>query len=92
MNNFRVLLSVAIFLLSSYFLFDLILFGFNWLLLVFSIIGFVGVHYLWPPKHDDESPWYDALELIIELPYRAMAMLVRGLGQVFKNADSGLNL
>lgn len=92
MSNFRVFLSISIFIISSYFIIDLIIYGFDWLLFSISIIGFVCSHYLWPPKHEDESAWYDALELVIELPFRAMSLLIRGVGKVFKNADSGLDL
>ena len=92
MSNLRVFLSISIFIISSYFIIDLIIYDFDWVLLVFSLIGFVCAHYLWPPKHDDESSWYDMLEVVIELPFRAMALFLRGLGKVFKNADSGLDL
>lgn len=92
MNNFRVFLSISIFIVSSYLIIDLVIYSFSWLLLFCSILGFFSVHYLWPPKHDNESVWYDILELVIELPFRAMALFVRGLGKFFKSADSGLDL
>jgi hypothetical protein len=92
MSNFRVFLSVSLFIISAYFIIDLIIYTFDWLLLLISFIGFVCAHYLWPPKHDDESAWYDFLEVVIELPFRAIALFFRGLGKVFKNADSGLDL
>lgn len=92
MNNFRVFLSITIFMISSYFIVDMIIYSFYWLLLLSSLVGFVASHYLWPPKYDDESAWYDVLEVAIELPFRALALLVRGLGKIFKNADSGVSL
>jgi len=92
MSNFRVFLSISIFIISTYFIIDLILYSFDWLLLLCSVIGFVCAHYLWPPKHDDESVWYDVLEVVIELPFRAIALFLRGLGKIFKNADPGLDL
>ncbi len=92
MSNFRVFLSISIFIISSYFIVDLVIYSFDWLLLFVSIIGFVCSHYLWPPKHEDESSWYDILEVVIELPFRAISLFIRGLGKVFKNSDSGLDL
>jgi len=92
MNNFRVFLSISLFIISSYFIIDLIIYTIDWLLLLLSLIGFVCAHYLWPRKHDDESAWYDVLEVIIELPSRAIALFFRGLSKLVKNADSGLDL
>ncbi|KXI29167.1 hypothetical protein AX660_13530 [Paraglaciecola hydrolytica] len=92
MNSLRVFLSSLIFILSCYFLIDLLLYGFDWLLLLCSLVGFVCAHYLWPPKHDDETSWYDTVEVVIEFPFRAIALLLRGLAKIFKNADSGLDL
>ena len=92
MNNFRVFLSLSLFIISSYFIIDLAIYSFDWLLLLFSVIGFICSHYLWPPKHDDESSWYDIFEIVIEFPFSAISLFIRGLGKVFKNADSGLDL
>lgn len=90
MNNLRVFLSLSIFVLSTYLVIDLLINSFDGLLLLFSLIGFVCVHYLWPAKHDDDTEWYDILEIVIELPYRAIAVFIRGLGSLFKNSDSGI--
>ncbi|GLX80259.1 hypothetical protein tinsulaeT_35990 [Thalassotalea insulae] len=92
MNNFRVFLSISIFIVSGYFIIDLALYSFDWLLLCCSLIGFTSSHYLWPPNYDDESAWYDGLEVVIDLPFRAIALFFRGLGKLVKNADSGLDL
>jgi len=87
-----VFLSISIFIISSYLIIDLIIYSFDWMLLLSGLIGFVCAHYLWPKKHDDVSSWYDVLEVVIELPFRAIALFFRGLGKIFKNADSGLDL
>jgi hypothetical protein len=70
----------------------LVIYSFNWLLLISSSIGFICSHDLWPPKHEGESSWYDIFEVVIELPFRAISLFIRGLGKVLKNADSGLDL
>jgi hypothetical protein len=92
MNNFRVLLSITLFITSFYLVYDLIFLGFDWFLLLCAIGGFVGTHYLWPAKHDEASHWYDSLEYIIELPFRTIALFIRSIGAIFKNADSGIDL
>ena len=85
-------LSIVVFTLSSYFVFDIVMLGFDWLLFLCSIVGFISVHYLWPAKHDDESAWYDLLEYVIDFPFRLITLFIRSLGDIFRNADSGLDL
>ncbi len=92
MNNFRVFLATSIFIMSSYFVFDLIFYGFDWLLLIVSLFGYVFAHYIWPPKHDNESNWYDLLEYVVELPFRILASIIRGLSGLIKNSDSSFDL
>ncbi len=78
--------------MSSYFVFDLIFYDFDWLLLIASILGYVLAHYIWPPKFDDESHWYDLLEYVVDLPFRILITSIRGIGSVFKNSDSSFDL
>lgn len=92
MNNIRVLLSIITFSISCYFIVDIFIFGLNWLLLLFSILGFISVHYLWPPKYNGDSEWYDVLENIVDLPFRLIALFIRSLGSILKNSDSDLGL
>ncbi|WP_144393897.1 hypothetical protein [Pleionea sediminis] len=92
MNNFRVFLSISVFSISLYLIFDLIIYSFDWILLLLSVVGFACAHYLWPPKQDDESAWYDMLEIIVEFPFRAIALFFRELFKIFKNTDSDFDL
>ena len=78
--------------MSSYFVFDLIFYGFDWLLFIVTILGYVLAHYIWPPKFDDESHWYDLLEHVVDLPFRILVNTIRGIGSVFKNSDSSFDL
>ena len=92
MNNFRVFLATSIFIMSSYFIFDLIFYGFDWLLLFASIFGYVIAHYIWPPKHDGESHWYDLLEYVVDLPFRILGSSLRAIGSAIKNSDSTFDI
>jgi hypothetical protein len=92
MNDLRAVLSIIIFVVSSYCIVDLFLFGFSWSVLIFIFIGYTCSHYLWPSKRDDESVWYDSLELIIEFPFYSFTYALRAMGKVFKNIDSGVDL
>lgn len=78
MRDFRAVLAIFIFFISIYFIYDLFASGFNIYLLISALVGFVLVHILWPRKCGNDSSWYDSLEIVFDLPYRAMAMCVRG--------------
>ena len=94
MNEFRVFISVSLFCISSYLAYDLFANGFNLVVLVTCIFGYVLVHYIWPKHKDDDSAWYDLLEIVVDLPFRAMATLLRSIGRIAKsaNGDTGIDL
>lgn len=92
MNDFRAVLAIFLFATGVYFIIDMFMYGFNWSLLIFSIIAFLLVHIIWPPKRDGQSNWYDILELLVNLPYQGMAMMIRAVGKIFQNGDAGLDL
>jgi hypothetical protein len=92
MNDIRAVLSIILFVAATYCLIDLFITGFSLTVLIFVVIGYVFSHYLWPPKRDDESVWYDSLEIIIELPFHILVYTLRGLGKLLRNADSGLDI
>ncbi len=92
MNKFRVVIAIMIFSVSSYLLYDLIANGFEWFVLFVVIGGYVLVHFAWPKSRADERAWYDVLEIIFDLPYRLIALLVRSIGRIFKDGDVGIDV
>ena len=92
MDAFRVIISIVIFTFSSYLVFDLFINGFNWFVFLACVAGYLLVHYTWPKKQTGDSPWYDVLELIIELPFRAFSSLLRGLGKLFRSGDGDFDI
>ncbi len=94
MNEFRVFLAAAIFVICSYFVFDLFANGFDWIMLVFAVIGYISVHYIWPRDQESESICYELLEYIVDIPFRTMAYLIRLLSRTISgsNGDIGLDL
>lgn len=92
MNDFRAVLAILLFATGVYFIIDMFMYGFSWSLFIFSIIAFLLVHIIWPPKRDGESSWYDILELLVNLPYQGMAIMIRAVGKIFQNGDAGLDL
>ncbi len=82
------------FLLGCYLIFDLVTIGFNWMVLIGVFVSFILSNYLWPKDRKDkdslENSWefIDWIEFIITLPFRAIAMFLRAVGRVGKEADS----
>ena len=92
MDILRVIISTMVFCISCYLVFDLFANGFNWLVLITSIAGFIAVHYIWPKKQTEDSAWYDILELIFDLPYRAIALALRSIGKIFRSGDLDVDI
>ncbi len=92
MDVIRVFISVALFSSSSYLAYDLFTNGFNWMVLAVCISGYFLVHYVWPKHKIEDSAWYEALDLVLELPYRCVAMIIRFLSKLAKNSDGGFGL
>ncbi|WP_043320685.1 hypothetical protein [Microbulbifer sp. HZ11] len=82
MYVFRQLLAVFFFCASIYLIFDLFARGFSVFVLAGSILSYLAAYYIWP-KHDkeQESAWLQVAEVIVELPFRLIASLLRGLGR-----------
>ena len=90
MNELRIVIAVSLFLCSCYLVYDLIANGFHWAVLIACVGGFILAHYCWPKHSDGDSWWYDLLDLIINLPFRTIAVLLRSIGRVKK--DGGVDI
>lgn len=92
MDEIRVAFSIVIFTISSYLVYDLFAHGFDWIVLAVSIAGYLLVHYVWPRRSTGENAWFDPLEFIFDLPYRAIALLIRSLGKLSRNNDGDIGI
>ena len=92
MNVFRIIISVILFCISSHLVYDLLANGFNWLIFVVCISGYLVIHFIWPKKETEESAWFDILEFVVELPYRAIALFLRSISKIFRDGDIGIDL
>lgn len=81
MDSLRALLAIAVFSLSTYLVIDLLRNGFNLVVLLVCLGGFVLAHFLWPRKSNDGSAWYDWFEIIIDIPNRSIALILRSIGR-----------
>jgi hypothetical protein len=86
MDEMRFLLALLLFCLGVYLIWDLFANGFSWAVLLASIICFIATHYVKPTsnRNDDSSSVLDVIEIIFDLPYQAIALLIRGIGKVLK--------
>ncbi|TQV75219.1 hypothetical protein FLL45_09795 [Aliikangiella marina] len=91
MDTLRALLAMGVFCLSCYLVFDLFSSGFSWMILVAAIAGFLLVHFIWPEnKHHDA--WYDAFELIFDLPYQLTSRFLRAIFKGGKDSDIDIGI
>lgn len=90
MDYFRAFLSTCLFLFSSYLVYDLFANEFTWTVLGFCAGGYIGSYYLWPKDNDFDSQPLDYLEIIVELPFQSMALGIRSIGRLIRNADADI--
>jgi hypothetical protein len=92
MDALRVIAATILFAVSSYLVYDLAIAGFDWMTLTFCLCGFLSTHYLWPRSVAGESHWYNILELVVDLPYRAIALFPRSIGRLRRNKGDGFDI
>lgn len=89
----RLIIAVILFALGAYFIIDLFISGFDLLLLAAALGCFGLAYYIKPKSKDDDYGFiFDLIDLIIELPFRAIAFALRGIGRIFKDGADGVGL
>lgn len=79
MDLLRILLSICVFCISAYLAVDLFVYGFSLPVLLFCIGGFVLVHFLRPKKSSVDNGFYEIVDLVLDLPYRTIATIIRSM-------------
>jgi hypothetical protein len=92
MDELRVIVAIMVFSVSTYLVYDLFAAGFSWAVLLVCIGGYVLVHYIWPKKSSEDSNWYDILEILVDLPYRSIALAIRSIGKMLRNSDGDIGI
>ena len=89
----RLIIAVILFTLGIYLIADLFISGFDLILLVAALGCFALAYYIKPRHKDDEyDAIFDIVDLVIELPFRAIAFALRGIGRIFKSSPDGVGL
>ncbi len=81
MREIRAFLSLVFACGSVYFIYDLFVSGFHWGVLSSAVIAYLLAYWLWPKGESNDNGWFELLEDIIELPFRAVARIIRSLGR-----------
>jgi hypothetical protein len=89
----RLIIAIILFTLGAYLIVDLFISGFDLVLLV-AALGCFALAYHIKPRHksDEYDAIFDIVDLIVELPFRVIAFLLRGLGRIFKDGIDGISL
>ncbi|WP_020409248.1 hypothetical protein [Hahella ganghwensis] len=90
MDTLRYVLAVCLFCISCYLVFDLFMSGFNLFVLIGAITGFILTHFIKPRHSQHDGDFIDILDLIIDLPFKSIALVLRSLGSLF--GRGGLDL
>lgn len=93
MDSIRHLLATLLFCTGVYLAVDLFLTGFNLLILAASITCFVLAYHVKPQRQidDDETGLLDLIEMVIEIPYRLIAGLLRWLTRLLRGDIDGVD-
>ncbi len=84
MEGIRACLALTLFVLGVYCLIELLISGFDPELLLAAVACLALAYWVLPKRREhaeDAYWWVDLIELLVEFPYRAIALLFRGLGR-----------
>lgn len=93
MSELRLLLATLLFCLGIYLLFDLFIAGFDVLILLAALACFIAAHYIKPNTKDeaDVATWWEWLDIFIDIPFRLIAALIRGLSRPFRGEKGDID-
>jgi hypothetical protein len=93
MDGIRLALALLLFCVGAYLVWDLFSTGFNVVVLAASLACFILAHYIKPNTKDShDTSLVDVLDLIIDIPFRTISVLLRAVGRPFKNDISDVDL
>lgn len=94
MDELRLMIALLCFMVGIYLVYDLFSTGFSFTVLAAAIGLFVFSHYIKPKKtiDDDWSMFWDLLDFIVDIPFKAISLFLRGLGRLSKGDMDGIDL
>lgn len=94
MDELRLLLALACFCTGCYLVYDLFNSGFHWVVLGAALCMFVLAHFI-KPKKEVDSDWsglWELVDFVIDMPFKALVSLLRGLGRAAKSDGIDVDL
>lgn len=90
----RLLLAFALFFTGVYLVYDLFASGFSVLVLLGALACFVLAHYMKPgnPRDSGKNLVVEAIDLIIDIPFRFFEWVLRLLGKLFRAGSDSIDL
>jgi hypothetical protein len=92
MHLLRTVFATILFCTSSYLVYDLFANGFDLIVLLFCIGGYLLSHYILPEKKSATGDWFDILDLVIDLPYRLIALAIRSIARLIRSSDGDIGI
>ncbi|MFC3151305.1 hypothetical protein ACFOEK_09735 [Litoribrevibacter euphylliae] len=94
MDEIRLLIALACFMVGVYLIYDLFASGFNVAVLIAGVGLLIAAHYIKPNRSDEEdgSLLWDILDFFIDIPFKTISLLLRGLGRASKGDADGFDL
>ncbi|QAU34667.1 hypothetical protein [Janthinobacterium sp. 17J80-10] len=93
-DSIRYLIAVFLLCLGFYLLVDLVISGFDLVVLIGSIGSFALAHYAKPKNESGEesSSFFDYLDIVIDFPFRLISLCLRALSKPLKGDVDGIDL
>lgn len=79
------------FMLGLYFFVDLFVNGFNTRVLFGFLISFLVSYFIWPKNHKIESDIVDFVGNVIEIPFRFLSWVFRGIVRLVRDTGDGID-
>ena len=93
-DEIRLMLAVLLLCVDAYLVWDLFATGFDVIVLLASIVCFIFAHYVKPNSRDgsDSSSLWDVLDFVIDIPFKAISVFLRGISRPFKGDTDIIDL
>lgn len=94
MDELRLFIALVCFTFGIYLMYDLFASGFNFVVLAAGIGLLIAAHYIKPNRvdYDDGTIIWDVLDFLIDIPFKTISLLLRGLGRASKGDVDGFDL
>lgn len=91
LDYLRLFAAFSLFVIGCYLMVDLVLHGFDLAVLLVAMLSFLLAHYVRPKSAArdgaDAWEWFDIIDLIVDIPFRAIAFALRAIAAVLRKGS-----